>query len=887
MRSESRSFSFQFPIVLLFSLVLGLTPLQADTKGKLAGKVVDKKNEPLIGVNILLVGTTLGSVTDLEGNYVILNIPPALYQVRVSSIGYSPQVVSEVRISAGQTTTINVTLSEQAVTLEEVVVKAEKPIVDVRQTSSVAILGKDQIAVLPVQDLNDIVNLQAGVVDGHFRGGRLGEVQYQVDGVSVNNPFDNSSSVKLDRSVLQEVQIISGTFDAEYGQAMSGVVNAILKSGSEDAFEWNVELYSGDYINSGKTERFPFINRIDPLAIQSYQISLSGPTGLEKTTFLVGGRYFNNAGCLFGERRFVPGDVNDFQSYRFHPTGDGKQVSMGDAEELSGQLKISNRSLAGIQLGYQAIGNVIKSQFYSHAFRFNPDGAKKQRSVSLSHGIDATHSLSNTLFYTVSLRQNYYRYTDFVYEDLFDPRYVQYGFPKGDRNYEVGAYVQGVDLSRFKQETSSWILKASLTNQIQRYHLLKAGAEFQISKIIFGPPGSLVPTTVNGVQVLVPIIDSPDYPGLRSYHPLMGSAFIQDRIELEDFLVRIGGRLEYFNARSELPGDLQNPANAISGAPTSNLRPINPKMIFAPRLGISYPITDQGSIFFSYGHFYQMPGLGQLFSNSDYTILKDLQAGSISFGVMGNPNLKPEFTTQYEVGVKSQLSSSLGFDFSIYYKDIRDLLGVEFVSTYTAAEYARLTNVDFGEVEGFTLAIDYRSGELLSASVDYSYQITTGNSSDPRETATRAAGGEDPRPRKAPLAWDQRHTLNANLIISERENYSITALARFGSGQPYTPTVLSRLGANLETNSGRKATFLVADLRAEKSLDIFGVRCSLFLRVFNLFNTHTVNGFVFTDTGSPDYTLNVAGNASLLLDPSRYYPPRRIELGFSMNSISR
>ena len=127
---------------------------------------------------------------------------------------------------------------------EEVVVIAERPPVDLKVTSSQATLTTEEIENLPVQDLDDVVNLQAGVVDGHFRGGRQGEVQYQVDGVSVNNAFDNSSSLKIDRSLLQEVQVISGTFDAEYGQAMSGVVNAVLKEGTEE-FQWTPRCSAG------------------------------------------------------------------------------------------------------------------------------------------------------------------------------------------------------------------------------------------------------------------------------------------------------------------------------------------------------------------------------------------------------------------------------------------------------------------------------------------------------------------------------------------------------------------------------------------------------------------------------------------------------------------
>ncbi len=132
-------------------------------------------------------------------------------------------------------------------------VVAERSPVDLKITSSQSTLTSEEIENLPVQNLDDVVNLQAGVVDGHFRGGRQGEVQYQVDGVSVNNAFDNSSSLKIDRSLLQEVQVISGTFDAEYGQAMSGVVNAVLKQGTEE-FQADAEVFTGGFFFPGREE---------------------------------------------------------------------------------------------------------------------------------------------------------------------------------------------------------------------------------------------------------------------------------------------------------------------------------------------------------------------------------------------------------------------------------------------------------------------------------------------------------------------------------------------------------------------------------------------------------------------------------------------------------
>ncbi len=239
--------------LILVIIFLNTLSLQAQTSGKLAGLVTDADKNPLSGVNVVLEGQLLGASTDLDGNYVILNIRSGTYTVHFEYIGYQTRIVKEVRVSSDKTTRLDARLKEEV--LEEtdaVVVTAERPLVEFNETSSITTMNSDDIDRLPVQSLSDVVNLQAGVVDGHFRGGRLGEVQYQVDGVSVNNPYDNSSTLQLDRSVIEEVQIISGTFDAKYGQAMSGVVNTVLKSGSQK-FEWSGEVYGGDFLPRIKT----------------------------------------------------------------------------------------------------------------------------------------------------------------------------------------------------------------------------------------------------------------------------------------------------------------------------------------------------------------------------------------------------------------------------------------------------------------------------------------------------------------------------------------------------------------------------------------------------------------------------------------------------------
>jgi outer membrane receptor protein involved in Fe transport len=867
---------------LFLILILSSQTIFSQTSGKLSGRVTDNEGNPLAGANVLVEGTSLGAAADIDGYYSIINLRAGTYSVRFRFIGFQSKLVEKIRISADQTTKINVSLASQSFQQEEVVVVATRPLVEVNQTSSVSSINKDEIKNLPVQGLTDIVNLQAGVVDGHFRGGRIGEVQYQVDGVTVNNPYDNSSTLQLDRSVIQEVQVISGTFDAKYGQAMSGVVNAVLQTGSQK-FEWSGEIFTGSYYTTD-ADRYPHNDKYKPFTIQNYQGTISGPTYLPATTFFLSGRRFINNGYLYGERRFMPTDSNDLGKMNFHPTGDNALVAMQTHKEWSSQFKITNQSFKNIQISYQASLSKIDQTNYQYAYRYNPDGLGTAYTYSLTHGVSFTHTISEKMFYKLNIRQNLFDYKDYKYEDLFDSRYLEAGTPKGDANYENGAIVQGVELSRFKQRTNAFVVKGDYTWQASRSDLVEAGIETQNSEMLFGSPGYLLQTNVNGVEILLPRENVPRQPGVKTYYPKQLASYLQDRVEWGDLVVRAGLRFEYFDANAYVPGDLQNPANTISGAPVTAAKKTSVKLALAPRLGFSFPLTNTASLYFSYGHFYQMPGLSLLYNNADYSLLDELQAGGISYGVMGNPDLRPEKTIQYEFGLKQAFGPSIGAELTFFYKDIRDLLGVEFVNTYTAASYARYTNIDFGSVSGFTVSITHRDFGPVSATLDYTMQFAQGNSSDPSETATRAANGKDSRPRDIAFSWDQRHTLNLTSVYYVPDNFSISAIVRYASGQPYTPALGYGFGADLETNSGRKDGYSLVDLRGEKFLKFFGVDASIFLRVFNLFNTHFTNGTVFNTTGSPDYSLTPVTDKATLADPSRFAEPRRIEIGVSIRS---
>jgi len=224
-------------ILAILLLCLPAAPLNAGTTGKIAGRVINKDTgEPLPSVTVQIVGLPQGASTDLEGYFSILQVRPGTYSVRARLLGFSEQTVADVQVSADLTTQVNFQLSEGAVAVGEVVVKAERPMINKDETSRTSIVGSETFSDLPVTSFQDIVGLQAGFTTGsdgelHARGGRSGEVSYMIDGVPVRDPLSGSFTGQIDKYAIEELQVLTGGFNAEYGQALSGVVNIVTKEG--------------------------------------------------------------------------------------------------------------------------------------------------------------------------------------------------------------------------------------------------------------------------------------------------------------------------------------------------------------------------------------------------------------------------------------------------------------------------------------------------------------------------------------------------------------------------------------------------------------------------------------------------------------------------------
>jgi len=235
----------------ILSLVLLLPVLiYAGTTGKLAGTIKDAQTrEPLVGANVIIEGTNFGAATNIDGEYVILNISPGRYNVKFSFIGYETIIIQNVVIVVDQTTQLQMELNPQTIQVDEIVVTARTPLIQKDVTSSISVITREEIDALPVSTFTELLSLQAGVTGSgsnlHVRGGRSNEVAYMIDGTIVVDPLLGGLATDINNDAIQELSLLSGTFNAEYGNALSGVVNIVTRDGRINTLQnWKQEQAS-------------------------------------------------------------------------------------------------------------------------------------------------------------------------------------------------------------------------------------------------------------------------------------------------------------------------------------------------------------------------------------------------------------------------------------------------------------------------------------------------------------------------------------------------------------------------------------------------------------------------------------------------------------------
>jgi outer membrane receptor protein involved in Fe transport len=231
-------------IVLPLSVcvVVITSSLWSGTTGKIAGTITDKATgEAIIGANVIVVGTSLGASTDVNGQYTILSVPPGTNVVKVSYIGYETVTLKNIRIYIDQTTEVDFALVSQNINANEVVVVAER-IIKMDVATSVVDVSSSEIQNLPVSNVSDVFNMQAGIKDNQIRGSDLKQALFMVDGVTMRDPRNNEAMTKVALSSVKEISVERGGFNAEYGQVQSGVIKVVTNEGDTKKYSASIDL---------------------------------------------------------------------------------------------------------------------------------------------------------------------------------------------------------------------------------------------------------------------------------------------------------------------------------------------------------------------------------------------------------------------------------------------------------------------------------------------------------------------------------------------------------------------------------------------------------------------------------------------------------------------
>lgn len=957
-----------FSILLFISVFLSTSVFAQVGAGKLAGKITDSDTEEaLIGANIIILNTSLGAACDLDGNYFILNITPGTYDVQVSFVGYSSKIIKQVRVVGGVTYELNSTLSP-GIAMEEIVVTTEK-FFEEKATNTVKVVDAEAIARLPVRGVENFASLQAGVAkaDGsggaggnaelNVRGGRGNEVVYVIDGVVQNDQMFGVNRSQVSNAAIDQISFQVGGYEAKYGQAQSGIVSVTTKSGSPKYTVF------GDAVTSTYTDDYGY---------NLYAMALGGPIipGNKDMTFFIS-----------GERGWFKDRTPTANGIYFGSTDYSSNAKENNTE---GVWRFSARTYFNLGAGFNLQAGGTYNSFNSRLYSYNTttdlfNGGPRQGGFAKSNSEHNPKRIRDNITLNTKLSQNigassfwnlivgYQKYTHeegdpFFWDDLdaygdtttnsfLDRQGAQTSLAQDDIGIFT-AYGYASDYYR-KINNDKITGDFNFTSQIDK-HLFEAGAGFTYGTQRYY---SIAPVHL-AVGIRDQVIndsttiaadtrferydreqpyrygynvygdqdgtdeDEYQYP---AHKPFLGYLYIQDRFELEDIVLNLGFRFDYFDSKADV---IIDPANPWSGG--SDPKDYDPgdfkkkdvEFHISPRIGIGFPVTESTVFHAQYGSFVQEPRLIDLYHFQERLNLLKIRDGVSA----DNGNVESEVTTSYEVGLRQVLGSTAALNITAFYKNTKGLSNNS-LQKYSREpggqllDYYPTTNADFGTVKGFAFSFDVAGSNYLSLSLDYTFSISEGTGSASNSSfvaAFRNDGSEVPKV-IAPLDFDQRHTgvMILDFYVPKGElgfleMVGANFIVSFASGRPYTPLESQNLTAPGNTNWGETSgyvnsavgpgTFRV-DFKLEKSFSLGATTLiTPYLWIENLLDA-TNEVLVWRTTGSAystDFLASEQGKTlardrgddwvqdylSLERDPSNFGIPRLIKLGIKVNFAS-
>ncbi len=874
----------------------------AATTGKIAGTVTDEETgEKMVGVNVYIQGTHLGASTDIDGNYFILNIPPGSYAVIAEMIGYATTNVTAVRVNADRTTIVDFPMKTESVAGNEVVVVAEREVVPLDVASSkVSVVVAEAMENSPIRDVRNLLRVQAGIESGPtaedivMRGGGGDQILMLVDGASLNDERRNRPFLNVPLSAVESVDIITGGFNAEYGNVRSGMLQLNTKEGGDkytasfdfrgspphykhfgdDKYwtqDWNrwggVENMEGDETFEGwiafaerlnndeipdnditaedaraKWEWFHRPVKYGKEGPADYQVegSFGGPIPmLDRTSFFFSGRVESQASIVPYYQTTSRSQLSrEISSYQLKLTS-----------WLSNRIKLNVTGLYSVQnwLGPQRglSRNFIGLADWwndAHVFKYQMGYSPfKQTTAMVSARM--THTLSQKTFYNAQIE----RFSTLDDRRTFVPRDTSDLFQLPNSGEWLDETPWGhYDAPRIQDQlgvyrTLGW--PATLDSS----SITTWRAKFDIQSQI---------NTANNVKAGVEVVYSDLKENMRyseitnqveiiqkyTRNPVRASAFIQNKLEWEGMIANFGLRMDYNDADGKYHTDPFSPyysaqlIDSLSEAPGEKSKS---QLNLQPRLGVSHPIGKNTKIYFNYGHFYSVP------TNNQYYGVRIGSAGQTKLELLGNPNLEIPRTVAYELGYDQNLLDAVLLHFAGYYRNISDQTGVvNYVSADGTVNYDTYTSQNYEDIFGLEFRAEKTYGRFFHGWVNYNWvkttNVNTGFSliSDALINNRERADAVAARPLSRPSfrASVDLHTPTDYGQIWGGWALNLLYTWREGGGynDPTTP----------EQNDYQWVPRSNTNLRLSKKFDVYNVKPAFYMVVNNLFNQKYLNRWV-------------------------------------------
>jgi outer membrane receptor for ferrienterochelin and colicin len=817
--------------------------------GILEGRVRDKQTKELLpSVNVMIVGSTLGTATDEKGYFRISNIRAGDYDVRFSVIGYNSVVVKKVTILPDLRTRVEVDLEPSSVLLPTMEIVATRPLIQVDQAATAFQIEQGKLDKLPLTQFQDIVGLQPGTtMEGNIRGGKITDALYLVDGLPIQDVIKGGIGTSIPKSSISNITITTGGHEAEYGNALSGIINVVTKSG-ENNHTLNTRVERDNWLPEAVDKQ------VDMSA--EGEITASGPVIANKLY------YFSANVAAFGSTRWW----QDFEHFFPLPV----------KKEFSGLSKLEYLLSPTLRLGLQGIYSIQDWRDYEYSWRFNLSGLPKETRTSYRLALTASKTISNNAFFTVSLSTffNQSRINEGSKQDMallpyeydFYLRYIL----SGARNWWENT------------QQRSYSLKADLTWQVLGNHLLKAGVAFDQYDIAsdlvkYEPQLTYFGKPIPGAPML-------NYSNSYNYSPRSGSVYLQDKIQIveEGSNISFGVRWDFFDPLAErpvvefIPISQTDYTQNVTGKVRTSL-----KQQLSPRVSVALPVNPTTFFFLNFGQYFQFPMFEYLYSGLNPVQLKrgtkNVQAG--------NADLQPESLVMWEMGYKQTIREDLVASATYFRKNMKNQVDVKTLVPFdskAAGDYgfASYVNNAEGDAYGLELVVSRERNERLSGSISYTYMVTEATSEYADQNLNIAQWGFKLAPESYPLSWDQRHTIKADIDFKTPGDIQSNIIVLYNSPRPYTYYPTRDGFTPLDTskafipNNARMGDFFNIDWKVSRSFPLKGMNAvlTLYADIRNLLNKKNVKWM--------DSQGRIGGE---LGDPGAYSTPRRVRVGIRVD----